>query len=75
MGYFEYAFSGMNVDYAMLVKLYDESPEAEKRYARPSVLAASALWFLAIPILTTSTLALQNVQILAYACRSDATYC
>jgi IS1 family transposase len=29
----DYAFSGMNVDYAMLVKLYGESPEAEKRYS------------------------------------------
>jgi IS1 family transposase len=29
----DYAWSGMNIDYAMLVKLYGESPEAEKRYS------------------------------------------
>jgi hypothetical protein len=29
----DYAFGGMNIDYAMLVKLYGESPEAEKRYS------------------------------------------
>ncbi len=29
----DYAFSGMNIDYAMLVKLYGESAEAEKRYS------------------------------------------
>ena len=29
----DYAWSGMNVDYAMLVKLYGESSEAEKRYS------------------------------------------
>jgi len=29
----DYAWSGMNVDYAMLVKLYSESSEAEKRYS------------------------------------------
>ena len=29
----DYAFSGMNVDYAMLVKLYGESAESEKRYS------------------------------------------
>jgi IS1 family transposase len=29
----DYAFSGMNVDYAMLVKLYGENSESEKRYS------------------------------------------
>jgi IS1 family transposase len=29
----DYAWSGMNVDFAQLVKLYGESPEAEKRYS------------------------------------------
>jgi IS1 family transposase len=29
----DYAFGGMNIDYAMLVKLYGESPEPEKRYS------------------------------------------
>lgn len=29
----DYAWSGMNLDYAMLVKLYGEAPEAEKRYS------------------------------------------
>jgi IS1 family transposase len=29
----DYAFSGMNVDYAMLVKLYGEPSETEKRYS------------------------------------------
>jgi IS1 family transposase len=29
----DYAWSGMNLDYAMLVKLYGESPEIEKRYS------------------------------------------
>jgi IS1 family transposase len=29
----EYAFSGINLDYAMLVKLYGESPDPEKRYS------------------------------------------
>ena len=28
----DYAFGGMNIDYAML-KLYGESPEAERRYS------------------------------------------
>ncbi len=29
----DYAFSGMNVDYAMLMKIYGEAPEAQKRYS------------------------------------------
>jgi hypothetical protein len=29
----DYAFSGMNIDYAMLVKVYGESAESEKRYS------------------------------------------
>lgn len=29
----DYAFSGMNVDYAMLVKIYGETAEAQKRYS------------------------------------------
>src|ERR1700681_3358545 len=29
----DYAFSGMDIDYAMLVKLCGESPEPEKRYS------------------------------------------
>jgi hypothetical protein len=27
------AFSGMNIDYAMLVKIYGETAEAQKRYS------------------------------------------
>ena len=29
----DYAWNGMNLDYAMLVKLYGESPDTEKRYS------------------------------------------
>jgi hypothetical protein len=29
----DYGFSGMNVDYAMLVKIYGETAEAQKRYS------------------------------------------
>src|SRR5665213_267013 len=29
----DYAFSGMNVDYAMLVKIYSEASESQKRYS------------------------------------------
>src|ERR1035437_2294656 len=29
----DYAFSGMNVDYAMLVKIYGETSESQKRYS------------------------------------------
>src|ERR1700694_6275072 len=29
----DYAFSGMNIDYAQLVKLYGESAEGQKRYS------------------------------------------
>jgi IS1 family transposase len=29
----DYAFSGMNIDYAMLVKIYGETAEAQKRYS------------------------------------------
>jgi hypothetical protein len=40
MGYFDvdYDFSGM-VDYAMLVKIYGNDPEAEKRYSPAKCIA------------------------------------
>src|ERR1700683_53309 len=33
LAHFYYAWGGMDLDYAMLVKLYGESPEMEKRYS------------------------------------------
>ena len=35
----DYAFSGMNVDYAMLVKIYGETSESQKRYSPAECIA------------------------------------
>ncbi len=60
----EKAFGWNGVDYAMLVKIYGQSPEGQRKYSAPELIATEKHWIMGAPIekdVSTSLVERQNL--------------